>query len=202
MAKIEDTTLMDLALGLRDDPELAQAVRSSPKLRKRFHEVEKELRRLDGELHEIEPSDADDRRRLQPGPWRILLAIDDSELSERAVQAAAVMAKMCDGRILVFHARQLGPLAAGPALESRAEAGRLVAVTVERLRLAGIVAEGEARTVCSAHAAREIADAARSLGADLIILGSRGSSDLASLLIGSVSHQAIRLARCPVLVVR
>jgi nucleotide-binding universal stress UspA family protein len=202
MAEIEDTALLDLALGLRDDPQLEQALRRSPELRRRFHEVEKELRNLDGELHRIEPGDADDRRSLRPGPWCILLAVDDSEPSQRAVQAAAVVAEMGGGHILVFHVREHGPAVAGRCLETRAEAAHMVARIVERLRLAGVTADGETHTVLSGRTARDIASAARSVGADLIILGSRGSSDLASLLMGSVSHEAIRRARCPVLVVR
>jgi nucleotide-binding universal stress UspA family protein len=202
MTEIEDTALLDLALGLHDDPELGRVVRSSPELRRRLRELKKELRRLDGELHRIEPRNANDRRSLRPGPWRILLAVDDSEPSQRAVQAAAVMAEMCGGRVLVFHVGEIWPLRGGPCLETQAEAAQMVAGMVERLRLAGITAEGETHTIRSGCAACDITSAARCIGTDLIILGSRGSSDLTSLLIGSVSHGAIRRASCPVLVVR
>ena len=36
----------------------------------------------------------------------------------------------------------------------------------------------------------------------LIIMGSRGLTELTGLLLGSVSHKLIQLAGCPVLVVR
>jgi nucleotide-binding universal stress UspA family protein len=198
----EDARLLDLALGLDDDPELLRAVRRSPELRRRLRSVESHLRSLDGELRRIEPQHADDRRRLRLAPWRILLAIDDSEPSARAVDAAAVMAEVSGGAILVFHVREADPAARNMGLETRDEAVEFVAGIVDRLRGDGLCAEGETHTARSSQTARDIAQAARSIGADLIVMGSRGCSDLVALLIGSVAHEAIHRAGCPVLVVR
>ena len=90
----------------------------------------------------------------------------------------------------------------GPAFESQKEAKELVAAIVERLRGEGLSAEGAVCATRPDQVARDIADRARQMGADLIILGSRGLSGLTSLLTGSVAHQTIRRAGCPVLVVR
>jgi nucleotide-binding universal stress UspA family protein len=205
MTDIEDATLLDLALGLREDPELVQTIRSSRELRKRYRAVKRELRSLDGELHQMKPRNADDRRRLRPGAWRILLAVDDSEQSARAVDAAAALAEASGGEVLVLHLREVEPFCGGAGctgLETRGKAEELVCGIVERLRCDGVWAEGETHTTRSGQAAREIAHAARCIGADLIVMGSRGPSDLAALVTGSVSHQAIRRASCPVVVVR
>jgi nucleotide-binding universal stress UspA family protein len=202
MTDVEDTSLLDLALGLRDDPELVRAVRGSPELRKRYRAVERHLRRLDGELRQIEPQDADDRRRLRLGAWRILLAIDDSEPSTRATDAAAVMAEVSGGAILVLHVREVEPTSSSAGLETREEAEELVATIVDRLRGDGVWAEGETHTCRCGQTARDITQAARCIGADLIIMGSRGFSGPAALLMGSVSRQAIRHTVCPVLVIR
>jgi len=48
----------------------------------------------------------------------------------------------------------------------------------------------------------EIADFARQVGADLIVLPSHGRTGLTRLLIGSVAERVVRLAPCPVLVLR
>jgi nucleotide-binding universal stress UspA family protein len=51
-------------------------------------------------------------------------------------------------------------------------------------------------------AARLILDAAKEHGAGLIEMGSRGHSDLAALLVGSVAHKVLHLSECPVLIAR
>ena len=43
---------------------------------------------------------------------------------------------------------------------------------------------------------------AEELGTDQIVIGSRGLSRMKRLLIGSVSERGVRLAPCPVLVMR
>jgi nucleotide-binding universal stress UspA family protein len=50
--------------------------------------------------------------------------------------------------------------------------------------------------------AASVVDAARSEGADVIVVGSHGRGALGRALIGSVSDQVVRHAPCPVLVVR
>lgn len=51
-------------------------------------------------------------------------------------------------------------------------------------------------------AAPSILAVAREIGADLIVLGSRGLSDLKGLLLGSVSHKVANLAEVPVITVK
>lgn len=50
--------------------------------------------------------------------------------------------------------------------------------------------------------AESIVDAAKSEGADIIVVGSHGRAALGRALIGSVSDQVVRHAPCPVMVVR
>jgi nucleotide-binding universal stress UspA family protein len=47
-----------------------------------------------------------------------------------------------------------------------------------------------------------ILEAAESEGAELIVLGSRGMSRVEEVMIGSVSHKIVDVAKCPVLLVR
>jgi nucleotide-binding universal stress UspA family protein len=37
---------------------------------------------------------------------------------------------------------------------------------------------------------------------DLIVMGSRGGSDLAGLFLGSVAHQVLNKAECPVFITK
>lgn len=48
----------------------------------------------------------------------------------------------------------------------------------------------------------EVAEYATSIGADLIIMPSHGRSGLGRLLLGSVAERVLRLASCPVLILR
>ena len=50
--------------------------------------------------------------------------------------------------------------------------------------------------------AEQICAYAEEIGARLIAIGSRGYGVVASLLLGSVSHDVVRRASCPVLIVR
>lgn len=47
-----------------------------------------------------------------------------------------------------------------------------------------------------------LVDYADTIGADMIVVGSRGRGALASLVLGSTSHRVVNHARCDVLVVR
>lgn len=51
-------------------------------------------------------------------------------------------------------------------------------------------------------AAQRILQKADAEGADLIVMGTRGFSDLKGMFLGSVSHKATQLAACPVMTVR
>jgi nucleotide-binding universal stress UspA family protein len=94
---------------------------------------------------------------------------------------------------------ETGPLTSRePAGEGRAE----VADAMTVLTQAGIKTHGVARDTMFGHAAREIVSEARERGADVIVMGSRGRSDLAGLVLGSTAHKVIHLADRPVLVVR
>ena len=48
----------------------------------------------------------------------------------------------------------------------------------------------------------QITDYAREIGADLIVLPSHGRTGIKRLLLGSVAERVVRLAHCPVLVLR
>jgi nucleotide-binding universal stress UspA family protein len=59
-----------------------------------------------------------------------------------------------------------------------------------------------AHVVDGASVAERIADCARQLGVDLIVMGTHGRSGIARAFLGSVAERTLRNAPCPVLTVR
>jgi nucleotide-binding universal stress UspA family protein len=136
---------------------------------------------------------------------RVLVAIDRSESSKRALDAARELALLSDGEVRVLHLREQEVIARGGGLiadESPEEAHLWVESAVTELRNAGVKATGEARNTICGQAAREIVSDARLHDAGIIVMGSRGRSDLAGLFLGSTAHKVIHLIDRPVLVIR
>jgi len=83
--------------------------------------------------------------------------------------------------------------------QQRATSGRLAATTAERLTQAGLSAKPKTR---EGHAAGELVAEAEAEKADLIVVGSRGHTGVARLVLGSVARAVLTHAHCSVLVVR
>jgi nucleotide-binding universal stress UspA family protein len=136
---------------------------------------------------------------------RILVAVDHSEISDRAVRAARDLAVLSKGEVWVLHLREreIG-FKTGVLLEDETteQANAAVAASVEVLSQAGVKAHGEVRNTIFGYAAREIVNDALAVDADVIVMGSRGRGDIAGLLLGSTAHKVIHLSDRPVLVVR
>jgi nucleotide-binding universal stress UspA family protein len=146
---------------------------------------------------------------------RILVGVDGSAPSLRAVQFAADLASKYDAELILM---TIVPRLS-PELEPEAEQyARVENIALPEARLALTAAGnvlGHARTEavakgatrvsaepCFGDPAREIITAARDRGADLIVVSSRGHGRLVGLLIGSVAQKVVSLAHCPVVVVR
>ena len=135
---------------------------------------------------------------------RILLAVDRSEMSKRAVAAARDLARLSDGEVRVLHLREreTGIRKVSMTDETVADANAVVLSALEVLTAAGVKARGEVRNATYGYAAREIAGDAKDHDADVIVMGSRGHGDLAGVVLGSTVHKVIHLADRPVLVIR
>ncbi len=136
---------------------------------------------------------------------KILIAVDGSEHSKRAVEYAIELLKMLQADIILIHCHRTYPTLLGEPYLQQAinkinqEAETLVKPFRELFQKANIaiterIMEGRAGEVIVA-----VADTEK---ADLIIMGSRGLSDLEGLIVGSVTHRVLHAASCPVLVVR
>ncbi len=132
---------------------------------------------------------------------RILLATDGSAVIERAVLYAGHLARIEQGEVIVLHAYELPERYSSYAgYEQLAEQYRAVAQAVvdeavQVLHQDGAVVRGEVRL---GSAAEVIIAAAREYMIDVIVMGTRGSSNIRDIL-GGVSAQVLRYAHCPVL---
>ena len=136
---------------------------------------------------------------------KILVAVDHSEISDRALDAARDLALLSQGEVWVLHMREREvAVKTGVSLsdESVDEASAAVAAAVDKLTAAGVKAHGDVGTTLFGYAARNIIDDAKEHDVDVIVMGSRGRGDLAGLILGSTAHKVIHLADRPVLIVR
>jgi nucleotide-binding universal stress UspA family protein len=135
---------------------------------------------------------------------KVLVAIDHAENSKRALAAARELASLSDGEVQVLHLREyevIGRMGL-VADESPEEAHLWLESAVDELRNSGVKVSGEVRNTVYGQAAREIVADARLHDAGVIVMGTRGRSDLTGLFLGSTAHKVIHLSDRPVLVVR
>lgn len=134
---------------------------------------------------------------------RILLAVDGSEQSDRAVSLANEIAKQGNAEVLVFHVREKAAVRFGSYDVDLDESEVNIADSTARtLKDRGVSARPERVTDFYGHTAKRIVEAADEFGANLIVMGSRGLSDLGGFFLGSVAHKVLQSAPCHVLVAR
>ena len=135
----------------------------------------------------------------------ILVAIDGSEHGQKAARLAGDMARSLQADLWVVVAYDPLPRYLGQPNLQEAMFARL-AYTDEimnaGLKEIGAVPGKLTKEVLEGPPAEAILSVAESRQADLIIMGTRGLSRLAGLLIGSQSQKVIAQTNCPVLLVR
>jgi nucleotide-binding universal stress UspA family protein len=148
-----------------------------------------------------------------PEPIRtILAAVDFSASSGRALDYALAVAKRAGATLHVLHAWRAPPWS--PAIGSLpVEQTTLIESALDSWRrsaereLDALREKAERDGVaCRTHleigvASATIARAVEELGADLALVGARGRSALAHVLLGSAAERVMRIATCPVVVV-
>jgi len=136
---------------------------------------------------------------------RIVVAIDGSEPSDRALAKALELAALTRAKLVALAVE--GPLPAyaatvGEVEEVKREKDAFFGALADRVRreaqAAGVPIEVELR---AGHAAELIVRYADERGADLIVLGHRGHF-LRDHLLGSTADRVSEHASCPVMIVR
>ena len=142
---------------------------------------------------------------------RILVPIDGSRYSSRAIAAAADMAKHFDASVYLLHVIRnmslpkeiMAMIRAGEVTQSRSEileesAEIILENALEKLQEAGI--SGAERAYLIGDEASMVADYAEQNGIDLIVLGHRGLNPGGELL-GSVARKILNTTDITCLVV-
>lgn len=137
----------------------------------------------------------------------ILLAVDVAPGSPSrhiagAVEMTRELARGRADRVIVLHIQEfsLPKLATTMRDHGGASGRRVVDDVVAELRNDGIRADGLIREADFGHVADSILAAADQFDARLIVLGSRGATDLPRIPAGSVAAHLLRHARLPVLI--
>ena len=141
-------------------------------------------------------------------PHIILVATDFSEHSERALDTAIELARKFDAELHLTHVHIVpADLLASydvalpnPYLaETRKVAGNKLAKAAAKVTAAGLAVKTHLN---EGPAAMTIADTAEDIGADLLVMGTRGHTGLKHVLLGSVAGHVLRIAPCSVLTVK
>jgi nucleotide-binding universal stress UspA family protein len=134
----------------------------------------------------------------------IVWATDGSESADAALAYAKSLAAQNGAALVIAHAVEhlLGPRAGGyPVHADEDEIRAKIERQTAELKEAGLNVSSKAVGGASPGAAHMIADIAREVGADVIVVGTRGHTALAGLLVGSVTQRLLHVAPCPVLAV-
>lgn len=148
---------------------------------------------------------------------KIICAVDGSQFSRWSTEALAVFASRPPKTLVLLHVLDTGRLRARGRRERVDLTRSLSAVQQEGANLLRHAAQ-EARAalgqpadapstkietvLAQGPAADTIVRQATRRRVDLVVLGSRGLSDISGFLLGSVSRQVVAQARCPVLVIK
>lgn len=132
---------------------------------------------------------------------KILVPVDFSNCSKKALMYAVPFAKQFDATIMVVH---VAPYCVQPSEMVVADAQLLEAnlsALNNLVREISGAAQVEAR-VRVGNPASEIVELAQESQTDLIIISTHGKSGLLHVFMGSTAERVVRHAPCPVLVVR
>ncbi|MBS3814990.1 MAG: universal stress protein [Hadesarchaea archaeon] len=134
---------------------------------------------------------------------RVLIAVDGSKFSERAFGYSLERAKESGNHLTILQVVSGFGYDETPSEEALSEEINKAKDFVEELEK---IAEEEGVSVNSevitgTNIATRIVNYANENNYDLIVMGSKGMSDVGRINLGSVTHGVLERARCPVLVV-
>jgi nucleotide-binding universal stress UspA family protein len=136
---------------------------------------------------------------------QIVCATDGSADSDAALAYAKELASLAGATLQVVHCEEyVGPGGrSGRYQANNDEVGIQAKITRQAAEVeqAGIETTVHVIPASYGHAAHAIADFSRDNDVELIVVGTRGHTPLAGLVLGSVTQRLLHVAPCPVLAV-
>ena len=133
----------------------------------------------------------------------IIWATDGSASADRAMPYVKSLASEHDSQVVVLHVDELlvGRGGGQPVIADEPDVRAKIEQQAKELSDEGIAAASRVVTTTTGGAAHNLAEAAEDLGADLIVVGTRGRTALSGLLLGGVTHRLLHISPCPVFAV-
>ena len=133
----------------------------------------------------------------------ILWATDGSGTADQALPYAKGLAEGPDTTLVVVHVKELlvGRSGGYPVYADEDELVAKIKAQVDELRETGVATTLKLITATTHGPAYVVAELAGEVGADVVVVGTRGHGPLAGALLGSVAQHLLHDAPCPVLAV-
>ena len=134
---------------------------------------------------------------------KILVAVDDSEYTEKAFEYALYLTKKCGSGLLIVHVHEEF-VSVGHSILKELEQRDLEMLQKYKSRAKELVAITSVDVTESRgnDVAEEILSIANKQKVDTIVVGSRGVKASKEFLMGSVSYKVSHYAKCSVVIVR
>jgi nucleotide-binding universal stress UspA family protein len=136
---------------------------------------------------------------------KVIWATDGSESADRALPHAKAVAAEAGAPLLVVYCEEFTLPGKGggsvPVHANEEQVLQKIESQVAEISNDGIQASRQSARSQVGGAAHAIAEIAAREQADLIVVGTRGRTALAGLLLGSVTQRLLHIAACPVLAV-
>jgi nucleotide-binding universal stress UspA family protein len=143
---------------------------------------------------------------------KILVPVDGSPTSNRGLQEAISLARLCGARLRLLHVVDLMSYNLAAATDAGLSAEvwqalkdggeQLLAKALATVQAAGLQADSKMVENLASRVSELVITEAGAWGAGLIVLGTHGRRGIGRLMLGSDAEQIVRHAPVPVLLVR
>ena len=133
---------------------------------------------------------------------KIVVGMDGSERADHAFEVAADLARASEAGVTIAHVDEETIGKGGGHI--RADEPERIAALKEKaasLEESGVEADVRVSSMLVGGAGSRIASIATEVGADLIVVGTRGHGGMTGAMVGSAAHKLLSVSHVPVLVV-